>query len=209
MHKRIYLIRHGQSEHNVTRTYLGRDSLLTDTGREQANVVAKRVKHLGVDVLIASDFPRALETASIIGERVGLPVESSELFREWAEASSLHSLHEDDERALEIIQRIFSNPDRHDHRHDDEETFTELATRANAALAFLEQHAAEKICVITHGAFLEVLVGTVLFRDEYTRRHFINIFNHSSSTNTGITYLEYRDNDGWVLRCWNDSAHLR
>jgi len=75
----MILIRHGQSEFNVhygrTRQDPGiRDPALTALGRAQAQAAAGALGALGLRRLVTSPYRRALETAEIIAEALGLPV---------------------------------------------------------------------------------------------------------------------------------------
>ena len=76
---RVILIRHGQTEFNrlfsVTRRDPGiRDPHLTDLGRRQAAAVAQALRPSRLRKLISSPYARALETAGIIAEHLGLPI---------------------------------------------------------------------------------------------------------------------------------------
>ena len=65
--KRLYLLRHGQTEFNVKKLVQGRcDSPLTDVGRQQAAMAAAWLKAHGVvpDKVISSPLGRAMDTAS-------------------------------------------------------------------------------------------------------------------------------------------------
>lgn len=68
---RILLIRHGQSEWNLTGRWQGQtDPPLTDLGRAQA---ANASRSLGtVDAIWSSDLQRAAETAAIIANELGV-----------------------------------------------------------------------------------------------------------------------------------------
>ncbi|MCL2542764.1 MAG: histidine phosphatase family protein [Nocardioidaceae bacterium] len=80
----VYLVRHGQSEWNVLRLTQGqtRHPRLTDLGREQARVAGDLLAgclpagdHLPAGKqprLLTSDLVRAHETATIVGERLGV-----------------------------------------------------------------------------------------------------------------------------------------
>ncbi len=78
----IYLVRHGQSEHNLSgslgdeqlKTYGSLGSSLTEEGRQQAFMLAQEFHHLRVDALISSHLHRARQTAEILGKAFGLPV---------------------------------------------------------------------------------------------------------------------------------------
>jgi broad specificity phosphatase PhoE len=65
---KIFIIRHGQSVDNVTRTISGPDAPLSDLGRGQAKSIGQKLLEIGIefDVVYSSTFQRAAETARII-----------------------------------------------------------------------------------------------------------------------------------------------
>ena len=80
--KTVYFIRHGESEGIANLRYQPSEAPLTERGREQARLIAERCTRLQIDTIISSTMTRAQETAAIIAARTGLPVESSDFFRE-------------------------------------------------------------------------------------------------------------------------------
>lgn len=67
--KRLYLLRHGQTEFNVKKLVQGRcDSPLTDLGRQQARAAAAWLKAHGVvpDKVVSSPLGRAMDTAGLV-----------------------------------------------------------------------------------------------------------------------------------------------
>lgn len=67
--KRLYLLRHGQTEFNVKKLVQGRcDSPLTVLGRQQARAAAAWLKAHGVvpDKVVSSPLGRAMDTARLI-----------------------------------------------------------------------------------------------------------------------------------------------
>ena len=67
--KRLYLLRHGQTEFNVKKLVQGRcDSPLTDLGRQQAGAAAAWLKAHDVvpDKVVSSPLGRAMDTASLV-----------------------------------------------------------------------------------------------------------------------------------------------
>ena len=67
--KRLYLLRHGQTEFNVKKLVQGRcDSPLTDLGRQQARAAAAWLKAHGVvpDKVVSSPLGRAMDTARLV-----------------------------------------------------------------------------------------------------------------------------------------------
>ena len=74
--KKLYLLRHGQTEFNVKKLVQGRcDSPLTDLGRKQAGMAAAWLKDHDVvpDKVVSSPLGRAMDTASLVAtELLGL-----------------------------------------------------------------------------------------------------------------------------------------
>jgi probable phosphoglycerate mutase len=67
----VLIARHGQSEWNATGRWQGQaDPPLSDLGRAQASGAAGQLG--GFDAIIASDLDRALTTAMIIADRLGI-----------------------------------------------------------------------------------------------------------------------------------------
>lgn len=77
--KKLYLLRHGQTEFNVKKLVQGRcDSPLTDLGRQQAGMAAAWLKAHNVvpDKVVSSPLGRAMDTASLVAtELLGLDAE--------------------------------------------------------------------------------------------------------------------------------------
>jgi broad specificity phosphatase PhoE len=73
----VFLARHGETEWNLVGRWQGAtDTRLSDTGRAQARALAERLRRLGpeaVGQIHASDLDRAVETATIVAEALGLP----------------------------------------------------------------------------------------------------------------------------------------
>jgi broad specificity phosphatase PhoE len=83
----VIVARHAQSEWNVhfgrTRTDPGiPDAPLTELGRAQARLLADRLARHGVKRLVSSPYRRTLQTAAIVAERLGCPIEVEPLVRE-------------------------------------------------------------------------------------------------------------------------------
>lgn len=80
----LFVVRHGESVWNADGVIQGqRDAPgLTDLGRAQAAEAAESLAAHGVWSLWCSDATRAVETAAIIGERLGLRAQSTALLRE-------------------------------------------------------------------------------------------------------------------------------
>ncbi len=132
------LLRHGESEGNARNVHQGQaDFPLTEAGREQARRLARAWAEQGVtfDGIIASPLKRAAETARIVAETLGFPVEAIVYDAVWKErdkgnftgqpfhqtaaspASLYHPVGETGEsiwevyqRATEALRRLLANP---------------------------------------------------------------------------------------------------
>jgi glucosyl-3-phosphoglycerate phosphatase len=81
--RRLVMLRHGQTEWNADSRMQGQlDTDLTDLGREQAAAAAEVLAKRQPLVIVSSDLRRALDTATALGERAGLPVEVDTRLRE-------------------------------------------------------------------------------------------------------------------------------
>lgn len=81
--KTIIMVRHGQSESNVRKTFTGQlDSPLTAAGREQALRMAGYLDKYRVDKIYASSLKRAVETAQAIAQRQNCPLERCDALKE-------------------------------------------------------------------------------------------------------------------------------
>lgn len=78
----VYLIRHGETEHNAARVMQRPDVPLSARGREQARRLAERLADAGIARIRSSDYARAVETARVLADRSGAPLELDPLLRE-------------------------------------------------------------------------------------------------------------------------------
>ncbi len=81
---RIYLVRHGENTANLTLEFSHRkiDYSLTAKGVMQARQTAEFFRRETIHEIFSSPLKRAVETAKIIAEPHGLPVQAMEAFRE-------------------------------------------------------------------------------------------------------------------------------
>lgn len=84
MNRRIYLIRHGQTDWNKEQRFQGQTDIpLNMTGRAQARSLRKALQdQMPFDRIVASDLQRARETAEIINAGYAAPLILDPAFRE-------------------------------------------------------------------------------------------------------------------------------
>lgn len=74
--KTIIMVRHGQSESNVKKTFTGQlDAPLTEVGSEQARRMARYLDKYRIEKIYVSSLERAVETAQAIADRQNCPME--------------------------------------------------------------------------------------------------------------------------------------
>jgi probable phosphoglycerate mutase len=77
------MLRHGQTEYNAASRMQGQlDTELSELGREQAVAAAEVLAKRQPLLIVSSDLRRALDTATALGERAGLPVTTDIRLRE-------------------------------------------------------------------------------------------------------------------------------
>lgn len=74
----LYIVRHGQSKHNVLRLVQGgknpRENTLSEKGKEQARELSQLLAKVEFDVCYSSPIYRALETSEILTKGKGLKI---------------------------------------------------------------------------------------------------------------------------------------
>jgi len=210
--KTVYFVRHGQSEDNAAPVHQAPDSPLSEKGQKQAESIAKRVSHLSFEVLIASHFQRAKETAETIAKATGKRVEYSELFVELIKPTSINGKLHEDERASMTWKEWQRSLYTSGLRVEDGENFDDLMARADKALEYLKDRSEESLVVVTHGYILRTIVARVLFGDLLSEEAFKKFQKATSMENTGLTVLRYKgapeEEPSWRLWIYNDHAHL-
>ncbi|MEK7133690.1 MAG: histidine phosphatase family protein [Patescibacteria group bacterium] len=218
--KTIYFVRHGESESNVgAPVFLGESSLLTERGEEQARFIAKRCARLKVDVLISSTAVRAKATAQKIGEEIGKEVEILEMLTERKLPSELLGKSREDKNNEAMYARWLMSFYEEGSRVGDGDNFLIFKSRVSEALKYFVDRTESSILVVTHGFFLHMAVALVLLGETFTVDEFKRVAVAVWMDNTGLTRFDYRVAEdkkridrvpyqGWILRVWNDHAHL-
>lgn len=210
--KIVYFVRHGQSVDNVTPVFQSPDSPLNEKGKKQAESIAQRVSKLSFDVLIASPFERAKQTAEAIAKATGKQPEYSELFVDRVKPAYINGKPYTDEKANTFWREWEKSLYTPSMRAEDGENFDDLVARADKALAFLQSRMEQSLVVVTHGYFLRTIVARVLLGDLLSGETFRNIQRTAAMENTGLTVLQYREGfeekPAWRLWIYNDHAHL-
>lgn len=203
---RIIYVRHGESIATVSRTIGGPRTCsgLSSLGVTQAERLRDRwltEPEFAPDVLIASHYPRAHQTAAIIAGAFGdMPVHTDEGFGE----------HDPGPECDGMPYEVFVENYGTDSWEDDPfgvtfpggETLAAFQYRVGAAVRrTVDQHAGGTIVVACHGGVIDAVLRQAL-KSSPTGGFHINTLN------TSITELERRPQNTWALHRYADSAHL-
>ncbi len=212
INKNIYFVRHGQSEDNVAAVYQGPDSPLSEKGKRQAEMIAKRALNIDFDILISSPLERAKQTASVIGTLTNKSPEYSKVFVERIKPTILNGRSHEDLEAVEIWNEWHNSLYLPDQKCLDGENFSEIIERADEALNFLLNKTETNILVVTHAYFIKTIIARVLLGDTLNQLSFKNFQTSAVMKNTGLTVLQHSsfgDQDSkWHLWTYNDHSHL-
>lgn len=202
----VYLIRHGETEWNVARRIQGQtDSPLTFQGARQARQAGKRLKHLGITHIIASDLGRTRQTANLIAEYCGVEPVFDARLRELnmgiLEQRLVDSLTEEEERLR--LQILNGNPLG---RIPQGESLTELAERMKSALdECIRLPQGSRPLLVSHGIALGSLLGCVIGLPPYAERRL-------RLRNCSLSLVESQNSPwlapGWVVEFAGDTQHL-
>ncbi len=206
--KNIYLVRHAESEANLTKIGGGKETPLTERGREQAQALAERFENIPVDVVLSSDYVRAHETARTITEYNNIPLEVVNMAGERELPPDLADLHKDDPKAKALKKQFY-----YEWMHEADTTagehFDSVRRRVHDLVTLIESRPEKNILVVSHGFFLKFFTAQQLLGGYLTPEIFIdNIMSRMRMSNTGITYFTVDENHKWQLYAWSDFSHL-
>lgn len=212
----VYFTRHGESVANESdRAGVVRPAdsdRLSEAGWEQARGVGKRLRGLGLELIVASDMRRAQETAEGIASVLELPIETLPELREVQQSDAFYAASPD-YRDLALLNRMPTAS--REHAEPGAESFAGVVRRVQRVQEELARHAAEhRVLAVSHHNLLHFFLGEVLFGDAFAPEHVLPLFN-AGHANTGISVFERKPRamdglrfDGWSMTTWNDQAHL-
>jgi len=210
---RLVLVRHGESNVTVRRVIGGYRSCdgLSPLGFDQAARLAARLADTGeinADVVIASNFVRARETADALLTALGVDtLEIDPAFGEHDPGPDIDGL------SFESYVERFGTPDWHGDPHvvvfPGGETTAQFHLRVGAALSRLvAEHAGSTIVIVCHGGVIDAVFRQLL-RAPTTGGFELQTVNTSLTefVTVGVGGLG-AGSVGWRLVRYNDAAHL-
>ena len=199
--KKIYLVRHAQSEYNEKGIFQGRlDSDLTPLGFVQARLCAQEFINKNIQVIYSSPQRRAYKTALTIADVLGMSVKVDERIKEMSfgvlEGKHFWTMLEQNR---EMFRNWLKNPVKYP--LPTQEDMKEFEARVKDFLEDLKKCEYENILVVAHGGTLHALICLSIGLD------LENNWNIHMD-NTAISLLEYEEGV-FHLRYLNRTCHLK
>jgi len=146
----LYLVRHGETVDNANQIMQGQtQGELNENGLRQAHELCEQWKSREIDVVMASDLKRAVDTAAIIAVPHGLKVVTTPLLRErdWGEFTGRY--------IPSLKNEVWP---------DDIETLENLLSRAGEFIAYVRKtYSGKKVLAVGHG-IINKAVQAVYFK---------------------------------------------
>ncbi len=188
----IFLIRHGETLGNASRTVQLPDNPLSPRGLAQAERLARHLERANIAAIVSSDFTRAAQTAERLADVTGLPVLHDPLLQERNFGDLRGTPYA--ELGLDMFAPGYAPPNG--------ETWEVFHARVDRAWALIRERAAVTgghLAVVTHGLVCRSLAERHLVLPE-------GATVPERWENTGLTLIDHPA--PWRVRLLNSIAHL-
>jgi broad specificity phosphatase PhoE len=219
----VWLVRHGESMGNVAdaraqRAGSGRleldvrdpDVLLSETGCGQATALGRWLAALPETerptAVLSSPFARALTTAELAAERLGLPVRTDERLRErdfgafdGMTGAGIREQYPDEAGRRDLLGKFYYRP-------PGGESWADVALRIRSLLATEAlRHDGERLLVVAHQAVIMVFRYVL---EELTEQELLAVDKEEQVANASVTRYETGADGELELVAFNVVEHL-
>jgi probable phosphoglycerate mutase len=199
---RVFLIRHGATVLTAEDRFAGATNVqLSDEGRGQVRRLAVRLASEPISAIYASPLDRTIETAKILAEPHGLPVEARDGLKEISHG------HWEEMTRKEVDKKY---PEEAKEWDMDPYTFAPLGGESGLAvtaralpalIALVRAHPGQHIIVASHKATIRLLLSSLLGFDP--RRYRDNLDQSPAALNI----VDFKDPTRARLTLFNDTSH--
>jgi len=201
--RELYIIRHGQTDHNARGIVQGKgvDLSLNDKGRKQARAFYEAYKDIPFEIIYTSTLRRAQETV-VDFTKLGIPLEIFPELDEisWGELEGTASTMESDATFQNLIKK-WKEGDIHAKPAPSGESPFDLQQRQQRFLAHLLGTTQRKILIATHGRFIRAFLCTLTGRPLSE----METFTHS---NLCLYKVNELSNGEFVIEMHSETGHL-
>ena len=197
----IYITRHGETEWNAEGRIQGHtDVPLSERGREQAQMLARRLSRVRIDAAYSSDLSRAAETARVALVERDISIDFTEELREYNKGV-FEGLTETEYRDKypELYEPSMAND--LDFAPPNGETIRETSARLDGIVQRVKwTHMDENVLIVGHGGSLRAGIVSLLDLPLQANWKFAM---HNCSLTVIYTYP-----DNAVMHLYNDTSHI-
>ena len=201
--KKIYLIRHGQTDFNLRGIVQGSgvDTSLNDRGREQAQAFFHAYRHVAFDKIYTSALKRSFE--SVQGFiNLGLPYEKLAALNEISWGKNEGEVITPEEDAYYHRMLTLWGEGKTDERIEGGESPDEVAARQKPALKYMMDKAGEQtILICMHGRAIRILLCQLMNKSLQE----MDSFEHQNL----CLYLLNYNGSSFAIEKHNDVTHLQ
>ncbi len=190
--RKIFLIRHGETEWTLTGQHTGKTDIpLTEQGKEQAQLLAARIKGHAFERIFTSPLKRAQETCELCG--LFRHAETDPDLAEW-DYGDYEGLKTDEIWKKDPHWNLFLRG------APNGESIEDICVRANRILMKISTFHGD-VALFSHGHFLRILTIKWLKLSPSEG----NLFALSPAS---LSILGF-EREHHALKLWNDTCHLR
>ncbi|MCF7815533.1 MAG: histidine phosphatase family protein [Candidatus Pacebacteria bacterium] len=190
----VYFVRHGETELNKKHIHQTPNTGLSEGGKEAVLTTGELLRGVNPDLLLTSEYTRAVESAKIIGSCVGLSAKQDNLFYEIMRPSKLSGKsHFGPGTFWYIVLSVLHRNDP-SWRYEDAENPFDISGRAKKALRYLEslQGTYESVIVVSHTIFINLMISYMCDNRMLSIRDLMFTFLYvKRMKNAGVAHLEY------------------
>lgn len=199
--KKVFLVRHGQTEWNLQRRTQGvQDSKLTEKGMSDTSFLADKLSHEDIEVIYSSSLNRAKETATIIANKLKVPVlyDKGLIELNYGHWEGL-TIDEIRKRYPEELEKWFAKP--HTAVFPKGEQLHKAQERiVSTYLNILNSNQNKNILIVSHSTMIKLLLLHLLGMSTSS-------FNRLKQGNCAINVIGIR-NEEHILLKYNDTCHI-
>ena len=161
---KLYFIRHGESEANVQHVISNLESPyeLTETGKQQAQALAKSLRDIQLTAIYSSPVLRARQTADIVSQSFNVTYQITEALREY-DCGNLEGKSDD---ISWMLHRKYSNDwilhNAPLSKPEGGENFVDIQNRFLPFIESLKQSMSEHTLLIGHSGLFQLMLPLVL-----------------------------------------------
>jgi len=208
---RAYFLRHAESVSNADAGVVAlppeKGDRLSELGQEQARRAASHLADAvgggALDRILASPLHRARETADVVSEELGLPVETLDSMTELRESEGYGELSAEEQRLHRWSVWMAEHGHDPDYSYRGGESFNDLLGRVRETKAALEamaerpggkDGAGPHVLAVSHGIFLRFFLLDCLLGEDFRASHVPRLWQ-VRTVNCGMSLFEYHAPD--------------